>query len=104
MHGVRYLLDIHWVPSARTLGPHVQAVQGLHVVRVQLEIIDFGIGLDPAGRDRLGQRDIPGLVQPSSDEGRRQPQNAPFLQAPADQDLTPVLTVLLRDTIDRSVV
>lgn len=63
------------IPSAGSI--RVWKVQALHILGIELEIVDLGVLVDAGGRDALGQRDIT------------------LLQTPSQQDLSPRFTVFL---------
>ena len=44
------------VPSTRLVG--IRHIQTIHIVRVEFEVVDVGILLNPLGRDTLRQRHV----------------------------------------------
>ena len=86
--------------------PLIQSIKCLHVLRVQVEIVNIGIGFDALRLHTLREGDV--SVKLASSFATEDPYwnifDIPLLQAPPDQDLCRILVVLGTELFDDRIV
>lgn len=71
MSQITSLLNVDWIPTDRARNTLIQRVQLAHIFRIQLEVVQTGVGMDPGWIGGPYERDIVALDGPSEEDLRR---------------------------------